>query len=175
MAISPAAMEAKPGLEPLLARALAEGRAAWPGLDVPEAAFRKALIAAIEARVESIEGAGLQGVHTADLYLACGCVLALPAATRAFVSQHLAAVPGYLVHLDPSAWLAEEVTQELAEKLLVARPPTFPGSPAMAGGARCKTGSRSPPSAPPSPCCAGGTPSQPRTSTATCLSSAPCR
>jgi RNA polymerase sigma-70 factor, ECF subfamily len=119
-------MEAKPDLEPLLARALAEGRAAWPAVDVPEAAFRRALIAALEAGAGSIAGADLQGVHTADLYLACGCVLALPAATRAFVSQHLGAVPGYLVHLDPSPWLAEEVAQELAEKLLVARPPHLP-------------------------------------------------
>jgi RNA polymerase sigma-70 factor (ECF subfamily) len=62
----------------------------------------------------------------ADLYLACGCALGLPAATRTFVSKHLGAVPRYLAHIDPSAWLAEEVSQELAAKLLVARPPDPP-------------------------------------------------
>jgi RNA polymerase sigma-70 factor, ECF subfamily len=123
---SATAMVTAPDLEPVLARALAEGQAAWPGVPVPEAEFRKVLIAALEAGGRSDPSDPLRGVHTADLYLACGCVLGLPAATRAFVSQHLGAVPRYLAHLDPSAWLAEEVAQELATKLLVAQPPDPP-------------------------------------------------
>jgi hypothetical protein len=42
-------MEATPGIGPLLARALVEGRAAWPGVDVPEEAFARALSAAVTA------------------------------------------------------------------------------------------------------------------------------
>jgi RNA polymerase sigma-70 factor (ECF subfamily) len=118
-------MEATPGIGPLLARAQAEARAAWPGVDVPEAAFASALSVAVEASGGSAEDR-LARVHVADLYLACGCVLGLPAATRTFVSKHLGAVPRYLSHIDPSAWLAEEVAQELAAKLLVATPPDPP-------------------------------------------------
>jgi RNA polymerase sigma-70 factor (ECF subfamily) len=118
-------MEATPGIGPLLARALVEGRAAWPGVDVPEEAFARALSAAVTASGTANEDP-LAGVHVADLYLARGCVLALPAATRTFVGQHLGAVPRYLAHIDPSAWLAEEVAQELAARLLVAHPPDPP-------------------------------------------------
>jgi RNA polymerase sigma-70 factor, ECF subfamily len=118
-------MEASSGLEPLLARALADARAAWPELEVPEPAFATALAAALDSCGDR-PGDPLAGVRVADLYLACGCALGLPAATRIFVSKHLAAVPRYLAHIDPSAWLAEEVSQELAAKLLVARSPDPP-------------------------------------------------
>jgi RNA polymerase sigma-70 factor, ECF subfamily len=118
-------MEAMPGIGPLLARALADARAAWPGVEVPEVVFARALSAAVEASGARGDDP-LAGVHAADLYLACGCVLALPAATRLFVSKHLGAVPRYLAHIDPSAWLAEEVAQELAARLLVAHPPDPP-------------------------------------------------
>jgi RNA polymerase sigma-70 factor (ECF subfamily) len=106
------------------ARALAEARAAWPELEVPAPAFLEALAAAVSAGPSA--GDVLAGVHIGDLYLACGCALGLPAATSVFVKHHLAAVPRYLAHLDPGARLAEDVTQELADRLLVARPPDPP-------------------------------------------------
>jgi RNA polymerase sigma-70 factor (ECF subfamily) len=111
-------------LEPQLAQALQDARNAWPDVDVPPAFFRDAVVTAARAG-----GAGndlLAGVFASDLYLACGCVLGLPAATRSFVRNHLAAIPRYLAHIDPSTWLADEVAQELAARLLVARPPDPP-------------------------------------------------
>jgi RNA polymerase sigma-70 factor (ECF subfamily) len=116
-------MAAISGSDPRLARALEEARAAWPDLDVPAAVFGEALAAAVAAGPPEDP---LAGVHVADLYLACGCALGRPAATRIFIKQHLAAVPRYLAHLEPAAALAEDVTQELADKLLVARPPDPP-------------------------------------------------
>jgi RNA polymerase sigma-70 factor, ECF subfamily len=125
---SPAVMHAATSaLKPRLAKALDEARAAWPQLEVPAPVFLRALAAAAAAPdVAGDGGDPLAAVCVSDLYLACGCVLGLPAATRTFVSKHLAAVPRYLGHLDPSPWLAEEVAQELAAKLLVARPPDPP-------------------------------------------------
>jgi RNA polymerase sigma-70 factor (ECF subfamily) len=109
--------------KPWLGQAQDEARSVWPDLDVPAAIFEQALLAA------AAPGAGsdpLAGVFVSDLYLACGCVLGLPVAVQIFVRQHLAAIPRYLAHIDPSAWLAEEVAQELAAKLLVAQPPDPP-------------------------------------------------
>jgi RNA polymerase sigma-70 factor (ECF subfamily) len=123
---SVAVTQTPPALEPWLARALDQARAAWPGIDVPAPPFLQAVAAAIAAGPAPGGDDPLARVHITDLYLACGCVLGLPAATRTFVSQHLAAVPRYLGHIDPSAWLAEEVAQALAVKLLVARPPDPP-------------------------------------------------
>jgi RNA polymerase sigma-70 factor (ECF subfamily) len=111
-----------PSIEPWFGPALDEARAAWPGLDVPPSVFHQALMAA----AAPADGDPLAGVFASDLYLACGCVLGLPPAVQIFVRQHLAALPRYLAHIDPSAWLAEEVAQELAAKLLVPSPPDPP-------------------------------------------------
>jgi RNA polymerase sigma-70 factor, ECF subfamily len=118
-------VQAKSVTEPELAAAQALARAAWPGLDVPGPAFARALTEAL-ANATPPGDIDLSGLHVTDLYLACGCVLGLAAATQIFVGHHLAAVPRYLASIDPSPWLAEEVTQELAEKLLVAHPPLPP-------------------------------------------------
>jgi RNA polymerase sigma-70 factor (ECF subfamily) len=106
--------------EALLASALAEARAAWPALDIPEAEFMRFL----GSRCEGPETLG--DLSVPDLYLAFGCALGVPAAVNAFVGRYLAAVPQFIAHIDAGGWLAEEVRQELAEKLLVAQPPAPP-------------------------------------------------
>ncbi len=57
--------------------AIGRGRAAWPGIDVPDAAFARWL----EARARET---AIDVLHVEDLYLACACALGNPRALRAF-------------------------------------------------------------------------------------------
>jgi RNA polymerase sigma-70 factor, ECF subfamily len=110
-------------LAPSLGRALEEGRGAWPGLEVPPAAFARALGARVEV---GLGPEGLGKLHAGDLYLACGCVLGMPAAVNTFVERFLSQVPQHLSRLRVRPDLVDEVRQELAHKLLVAVPPEPP-------------------------------------------------
>ena len=114
-----------PELEELLARALTDARARWPGLGIDDQDFMAFLAARIPSGQPDL-AAALAALHVSDLYLACGCARGAPAAVKAFVGGYLAVVPRYLSHIDPSAWMAEEVRQELSKKLLVAAPPDPP-------------------------------------------------
>jgi RNA polymerase sigma-70 factor, ECF subfamily len=56
-----------------------------------------------------------------DLYLACGCVLALPAALAAFDAEYLGRIAAYVATIDGTPQFADEVRQILRERLLVGR------------------------------------------------------
>ncbi len=122
----------------VLGPALARARAAFPGLDVPEDRFLEHVGARVDPAA-SDPAAAMASLHLSDLYLACGCVLGLPAATEAFTRLHLSQVPRYLARLTPAATLVDEVRQELAQRLLVGDPPeppriaTYNGHGALAG------------------------------------------
>jgi RNA polymerase sigma-70 factor, ECF subfamily len=124
-------------LDPALVRALddaiAGARAAWPSVSVPLDAFVTRLAEAARAPSPQETCALLTGLKHADLYLACGCLAALPAALRIFEDQFLARVPRFVAHLDRSAAFAEDVRQELSRKLLLGDPPTAPSLARYAG------------------------------------------
>jgi RNA polymerase sigma-70 factor (ECF subfamily) len=87
------------------------GRAAWPGIELSAAQLAEHL-ARLELPVEP---------H-ADLYLACACTAADPAALAAFDAKVLAEVGHFVARIDPSPQFADEVRQVLRHRLLVPRP-----------------------------------------------------
>jgi RNA polymerase sigma-70 factor (ECF subfamily) len=84
---------------------LAEGRAAWPDIELDEARF-----------VAHLEGADLgeARTHAAELYLACACAAGDPRALARFDERYLAAIAG---HLRRFGDLAPDVLQELRTRL----------------------------------------------------------
>jgi RNA polymerase sigma-70 factor, ECF subfamily len=90
------------------------GRAAWPGVALPRERFEAFL------RARAI---GDDTPHAADLYLACACLDAVPAALAAFERTLLAATPAYVARLSPTAEFIEELKQATREKLFVGPAP----------------------------------------------------
>jgi RNA polymerase sigma-70 factor (ECF subfamily) len=95
-----------------------QGRAHFPDVRVPEAAFD----AAVEAR-------GGASVRAAELYLCVACEAGDPAALRAFESRYLSQLGSAISRINPSPAFADEVRQRLRERLFVGSPGS-PGSPA---------------------------------------------
>jgi RNA polymerase sigma-70 factor, ECF subfamily len=89
-------------------------RAAWPQIEVDAARF----IAWARARADDADG-----MHAADLYLACACAQGEPRALAEFEKRYLAEVPSYLARMDVSRATVDEVQQRLREKLLIGTPP----------------------------------------------------
>src|SRR3954470_4945275 len=89
-----------------------QGRAQFPDVRVPEAAFD----AAVEAR-------GGASVRAAELYLCVGCEAGDPAALRAFDNRYLSQLGGAISRINPSGAFADEVRQRLRERLFVGSPP----------------------------------------------------
>jgi RNA polymerase sigma-70 factor (ECF subfamily) len=99
-------------------RALELAAAAWPRVNVEPAAFFARLIAAVPP--DDVERS-LAQLPVADLYLALGCERGDRAALEAFELHFLAHVPEFIARVDPSPALAEEVKQELRDRLFVPR------------------------------------------------------
>lgn len=104
-------------LERTLADLHARGHRAFPdvGLNAADLAAyagerARPLVAAHEAVGE---------LHAEDLFLACACAHALPAALRAFDRTLIAKIPTYLRKLRPSSELVDETRQALLERLFV--------------------------------------------------------
>jgi RNA polymerase sigma-70 factor (ECF subfamily) len=101
---------------PHAAEFLAAARRAWPSIEVDPGAFARHLASLGEGdRPPSL-------AHAGDLYLACACALGDPAGVRAFDPILRETVARAVRRLDPSPSFADDVAQELREKLLVARP-----------------------------------------------------
>src|SRR5262245_58926785 len=86
-ALAAALRAARPALDAdgagaALAAALAAARAAWPDVAVAAPAFVAFVAARLPAGHSAV--AGLVALRTSDLYLACACSAADPAAVRAF-------------------------------------------------------------------------------------------
>jgi RNA polymerase sigma-70 factor, ECF subfamily len=111
-----AAASPSPALDLALARAAAEGRAAWPDLAVSD----DDLFRYVAARVDEGEDplAAIEALHTTDLYLACACSAGSAAAVQAFARRLLGDV-GAILHPVGAAALAEDVRQILLERLFV--------------------------------------------------------
>jgi RNA polymerase sigma-70 factor (ECF subfamily) len=101
-----------------LSAIVAAARRAWPALDIEAAAFVLHLAQRIPADAES-----LTELHTADLYLACGCALGDPRAIHAFDLSQLSHVDGAVARVSGARDFIDEVRQRLRERLLVGSPP----------------------------------------------------
>jgi RNA polymerase sigma-70 factor (ECF subfamily) len=108
-----------PELRPALERCLAAAREARPGLDVRDEDFAAHLAAHAGDQPEAYLGEVIAG----DVYLAVACAKGVSAALAVFDRDVLAAVPGWVRHIDASPAFGDEVRQLLAEKLLVGAAP----------------------------------------------------
>lgn len=102
-------------LETQLRAAVDAARAAWPDLDIDDAAF----VAHLAARVPepADPAAALSGLRVDDLYLACGCALGLPDAIAAFDRTFAADLDAAARRFRSEA--GDDIAQQLREKLLV--------------------------------------------------------
>ncbi len=95
-----------------LEEAWTAARVTWPDFDVPFAAFD----AYVTARGEA------EQLHTGDLYVACACAIDAANARDGFARSFLSSIDGFVRHLDSSPGFADDVRQQVAEKLLLATP-----------------------------------------------------
>jgi RNA polymerase sigma-70 factor (ECF subfamily) len=118
-----------------LAAALSAAQAAWPGVTVDPAAYLAFLASRMEAEANSERSlaAQLAALHTADLYLVCGCIQGDAHALRAFDTAFLREVPRFIGHLDRAPAFCDEVAQVLRAKLLVRDGEKPPGLDSFGG------------------------------------------
>jgi RNA polymerase sigma-70 factor (ECF subfamily) len=127
-------------LEPLLERAVAQARAAWPRIPYPPEIFVADLAARLPA--DTSLAAHLDTLPAADVYLAYACARALPAAIRAFEEHLIPVIRPALARIGAQPDAIAEVEQRLRERLLVGtadRPPaagTYAGFGALAAWVR---------------------------------------
>jgi RNA polymerase sigma-70 factor, ECF subfamily len=95
-------------IEAQLSSAIAEARARWPAVILPEDAF----VAWIASRVPAGPTIALEGLRLADLYLACACARGDAKALAAFDQAFLAR----------DTQSSDDVKQMLRQKLFVANP-----------------------------------------------------
>ena len=104
-------------LEPVLSGLIARGRAAYPDLEVSDAAF-------ISHVAEHLDPTGavheaLVSLQAEALFLACACTLGRSAAVVAFEREHFHQVRAAHAQLRLEPTRAEELTQRLRERLFV--------------------------------------------------------
>jgi len=101
-----------------LETALAEAGSAWPRLKIPEGFFRNY----VQERLATTELSSAVHPRLSDLYLACGCALADPAAIAEFEKRYLPKVGAFISQVSRDTAFVAEVQQLLREKLLLGRP-----------------------------------------------------
>ena len=99
-------------LEAALARALEAGRRTWPAVEIDAGLFVLHLAGRTILPTDP-------ALRAADLWLACACTHGVPAALAAFDELYLARVPEFLARVMGAPDLADEVTQQLRQRLLV--------------------------------------------------------
>jgi RNA polymerase sigma-70 factor (ECF subfamily) len=118
-----------------LARAVRDGRRAWPAVEVPDDAFAAYLIA-------RAGGGDVSGLHLGDLYLACACARRDVGAIAMFDREFMAPLSAIVARGGAPQHVGAEVTQILRERLLVGdaqRPPRivdYSGRGSLAGWLR---------------------------------------
>ena len=124
-----------PDLDRRLWAIVAEGRAAWPGLNVE--ARRVVEFVARQATSDLAEAA-LDGLRPSDLYLACACAQHLPAALSAFDRDYMREVDVALARMRIGPPRLADVKQLVRQRLFVgggtAGQPTSAGKIAEYGG-----------------------------------------
>ncbi|HEX2571765.1 MAG TPA: sigma-70 family RNA polymerase sigma factor [Polyangia bacterium] len=116
--------------EDLLRHAWDTGRAKWPDIPLAQEAFIRHLAERLPppGHLDPDLNAWQfleQGCHC-DLYLACACAQAVPAALLAFERHYLAQLPVMLAHLRQSPEAIDDVCQQLRTKFLVRTPEAPP-------------------------------------------------
>lgn len=99
-----------------MARALAAGRAAWPGVPVDPVAFARHLAERVDPGADP--AAALAALAGSDLYLACACAAGSPGAVEAFTRRFCADL-GPALHRVGASGSADDVRQILLERLFV--------------------------------------------------------
>lgn len=130
-----ATLEAIQDLDRRLWTLVAEGRAAWPDLNVDAVE----VVAFVARQVTSdLADAVLDGLRPADLYLACGCAKQLPQAIAAFDRDYIREVEIALARMRIAPARVADVKQLVRQRLFVgggtAGVPTSPGKIAEYGG-----------------------------------------
>jgi len=93
------------------------GREAWPGVPLSAEAFASHIADRVRTRSNVVEA--ISTMHAADIFLACACSYAIPAALSVFERAQLSRVPDLVRRIDSSTAFADEVTQGIREMLLV--------------------------------------------------------
>ncbi|MDC0676070.1 sigma-70 family RNA polymerase sigma factor [Nannocystis radixulma] len=114
--------------EALLTRLHAEGRAAWPDLELARAEF----VAHVDRHVAR-GSPELAELHAADFYLACACHVRLAGAPAAIQARYGADVEAVLRSRNVPPGHRDDLRQLMWEKLLVGRPGAPPKIGAYAG------------------------------------------
>jgi RNA polymerase sigma-70 factor, ECF subfamily len=96
-------------------RAFEIGRQAYPGIDLPRAAF----VSFAQSRTETWGGSP---ERAADLYLACACVERVPTAVAEFLGRFGERIPVYLGRLARNPDLVAEVRQIVVTRCIVGDP-----------------------------------------------------
>jgi RNA polymerase sigma-70 factor, ECF subfamily len=100
------------GLSASVTRSIAEARAEWPTIDVPDDVFASYLLA-------RSPGAEVGALRAADLYLACACARGDEHALATFDRVFLAPVDGIVTRTGAPSHVGADVAQLRRERLLV--------------------------------------------------------
>lgn len=126
-----AGLRAAPGLAHRLWALVAEGRAAWPALEVEARA-----VAAFVGRQQDADGEpadALDGLRAADLYLACACARGDRAAIEAFDRAYLKEVDVALGRMRIGPPRSHDVKQLVRQRLFVGAEPVVAAGVAFSG------------------------------------------
>jgi RNA polymerase sigma-70 factor (ECF subfamily) len=108
--------------------ALSAARTRWPRIRLEDEVFLPYLAARLPADAEAI---AIDRVHVADLYLACACVLADPAAVAELQATHAPAIRAQAARIEPEA--ADDLAQRLMARLVVGEASELPRLSTYAG------------------------------------------
>jgi RNA polymerase sigma-70 factor (ECF subfamily) len=105
-------------LESLLGARVSEARGAWPGEWLDDHRFVERLAESVGREKDALSA--LSALHVVDLYVACACAAGNADAMAALDREYLPRLARALASIDPSQAFADEVRQQLREKLFVA-------------------------------------------------------
>jgi RNA polymerase sigma-70 factor (ECF subfamily) len=126
-----AALEPSARLEERLAEIAGAAEAAWPQLRLSRPAFVRYLGEKIAAKADGARA--LEAVHASDLFLACACARGLAGAEAALDRELSRAVPAALARMAGASEVADEIQQDLREKMLLGRRGAEPGIAGYSG------------------------------------------
>lgn len=98
-------------------RAYEAGLRAWPGIRVSEDEFARHVASVVPEGADELPA----GLHTDDLFLACGCAKGDPRALEHFSGGVLSILPIVVARMSAPPTFLEELTQDMRELLLVGR------------------------------------------------------
>jgi RNA polymerase sigma-70 factor (ECF subfamily) len=121
------------GLGEAIASLHARGRAAWPDIDVPAAAFAAHLGGCTEPT--AVAPAAIVTLVGEDLYLACACARGEPVAQAAFARRYAEVIRAAVRRIDGARGQRDDASQLVLDRLLVAAPGDTPRIASYSGRA----------------------------------------